>query len=372
LPSQALQHRDSLRVLAAIALAVLLSASAIGCEFGDERSREEPGPRHPTSFGFNEDTHMRSYDLQADLAMPIRRFPVAWSDVEPAPGRWVWGRYDSDYRSMREEGLSPLIVAIGAPCWAAPARTACEAGLRGPPDPSHDADWAEYVRRLTARYPDAAGIEVWNEPNIGPYFSPGPDPVRYTALLKAAYRAVKRVDPKMRVISGGLFASSASGGFAISDEQFLAGMYGAGARGYMDGIGAHPYPTTQGGAGGNYDIEATEDAIDRLRSIRDAAGDTGIRIWITEMGISTASAPGFPPGESESGQAQELLGLVKFVRNDGHIPVALIHRLIDAPPNPSGGALGLVESGFGVFRADGVPKSSACALSDAFGGSLSC
>jgi hypothetical protein len=314
-----------------------------------------------------------AYGLQGELGMPIRRFPVAWGDVEPSPGHWNWAKYDRDYRLMRSAGLQPLLVAIGAPCWAGSAASECVAGsLRGPPSPPHDPDWAEYVRRLAQRYPAAIGLEVWNEPNLLPNFEPRPDPVRYTALLKDAYTAVKAVEPRMPVISAGLIVGSGSGRYAISDADFLAGMYRAGARGYMDGIGAHPYPITGGPGNPSYDVDAMRADLARLRAVRDAAGDSGTPIWVTETGVSTASAPGFPGGASDDEQAADLLEMIGVAGEGERIPVMLIHRLLDTPPNPSGGSLGLVESGFGVFRANGEPKQSACSLARVFHGSLSC
>jgi polysaccharide biosynthesis protein PslG len=353
------------------ALAIVLLVGACG-------SSKPAGPGEALSkgtlFGFNEDATVGSYSLQAELGMQIRRFPVAWGDVERAPGVWSWTRYDRDYRSMRASGLTPLLVAVGAPCWAGPSAASCHGASPEPPDPAHDREWAEYVRRLIQRYPDAAGLEVWNEPNIVPNFRPRPDPARYTQLLEAAYTAAKGVDPRMPVISAGLFASPASGAYGVGDATFLAGMYAAGAKGSMDGIGAHPYPITSTASGGSpsYDIGAMQDDIARLRAVRDAAGASSTPIWITEMGVSTQSAPGFPPGASESDQANDLLKLVTEVGRGEAIPVALIHRLVDPSYDPAGGALGRFEAGFGVFRSDGTPKLAACELSTAFHGSLTC
>jgi hypothetical protein len=355
--------------IASIALAGVLATALTGCGGGSPTIKIPP-PRPGIHFGFNEDRSVSAYSLQAELGMPIRRFPVAWGDVEPHPGKWIWSSYDANYRAMRSDGLKPLVVAVGAPCWATSSVSRCQGGLREPPDSSHDRDWAEYVRRLAGRYPGAIGIEIWNEPNIVPYFRPYPNPVRYTALLKEGYAAVKGVDPTMPVISGGLFPSAETGNFGVGDGQFLAAMYAAGARGSMDGIGAHPYPF--GSPGEGYDIDAMRADVQRLRSVRDAASDSSTPIWITEMGVSTVSAPGYPPGESEGGQEHDLLALVGAVLEDGKIPVALIHRLIDAPYSPSSDAVGLVDSGFGVFRADGAPKEAACALSHEFRGSLPC
>jgi polysaccharide biosynthesis protein PslG len=356
------------RPFAAILLAAALATGGAGCS--GATSVRVPPPIPGIEFGFNEDRSVPAYGLQAELGMPVRRMSVDWGAAEPRPGRWEWASYDSDYRAMRASGLLPLLVAAGAPCWATGAESECEQGVRKPPDQSHDREWGEFVRRLAARYPSARAIEVWNEPNIVPYFRPYPDAARFTTLLKTAYEAVKGVDPKMPVISGGLFPGAESGSFGIGDGQFLASMYAAGARGFMDGIGAHPYPFRPSGEG--YDIEAAKTDIERLREVSDAAGDSSTPIWITEMGVSTASAPGYPTGKSEAGQKEDLLALVAMVLEDRKIPVAIIHRLVDAPYNASSDAVGLVDSGFGVFRADGTPKQAACALSREFRGSLAC
>jgi hypothetical protein len=222
--------------------------------------------------------------------MPIRRFPVAWGDVEPSTGHWNWSKYDRAYRLMRSAGLRPLIVAIGAPCWAGSAASQCVAGsLRGPPSPSHDRDWGDYVRRLAERYPAAVGLEVWNEPNLLPNFEPRPDPVRYTELLKIAYAAVKGVAASVPVISAGLIAGSGSGQYAISDADFLAAMYRAGARGSMDGIGAHPYPLAGGTAKPSYDVAAMRADLARLRAT------PGRRSGSRRPGSRLPPLRGFPP-----------------------------------------------------------------------------
>jgi hypothetical protein len=234
------------------------------------------------------------------------------------------------------------------------------------------------VRRLTSRYPAAVGIEVWNEPNVVPFFDPV-DPVRYTALLKEAFAAVKGVNPRMPVISGGLFASDGSGAYGMADNKFLSAMYAAGARGSMDAIGAHPYPITSGPSI-EYDPAAIEEPLQRLRVARDAAHQSSTPIWITEMGVSTQTATGSPFGATEAQQADYLVRMVHEVEAEPDVRMALIHRLVDVPPppvtpSPFGGppvAAVSVESGFGVFRADGSPKPAACALSRVFHGSLAC
>jgi polysaccharide biosynthesis protein PslG len=320
-------------------------------------------------FGFNEDPAPGSFALQAKLDMPVRRLVVPWNAVEPRRGRWDWSRYDTYYEDILHHGLKPLIVAIGGPCWAA---TRCINGV-GVPDPRADADWAEYARRLAGRYRDATGIEVWNEPNSVRQFPPHPDAVRFTTLLAEAYRAIKGVDPKLPVISGGLLPTTTTGSFGVSDAQFLAAMYRAGAARYMDAIGAHPYPIAfAAGGASSYDPDATEQDLDRLRAVRNAAGDGSKPIWITEMGVSTEPGGGFPPGASEDGQGDDLVRMLREVGDDPDVQVALVHRLMDTPAPAGVNPAALLQSGFGVFDSSGAPKPAACDLRRALGGTLHC
>jgi hypothetical protein len=345
------------------------SAALSGCSSSSQHPAHEVVPPNPggIAFGFNEYPDALSIRLQGETGMSLRRVRVPWSEVETVPGRWNWTKADAEYRALLAARLRPLLVAVDAPCWARPARPCSRLG---PPDPDFDEAWSEYVRRLVERYPRAVGVEVWNEPNIVPMFPPYPDPERYTALLRAAYEAVKSVDPQLPVISGGLFAADRSGPYGIADAAFLAGIYAAGAGDSMDAIGAHPYPRDprNGSEPSRYDLGAMERSLDRLRRVRDAAGFSGTPIWITEIGASTAPVRGYPRAVSQAGQAGLLLAALRAARQDGDVQVVLIHRLVDPPL----GSPATIDLGFGVFYASGRPKLAACVLSRLFHGSLVC
>lgn len=362
-----------LRSLWAAVATVLIGivAGATGsCNGGPEEREARPPSANGMAVGFNETPSVRTFALQSRTGMPVVRFKVSWTAVEPAPDRWVWAPYDRAYAQMLRAGLRPLLVAIGGPCWTRPDRPCAPA----PPDADFDSDWAEYVRKLVERYPDAVGVEVWNEPNSVLLFPPRPDPVRFEKLLAAAHDAVKEVDPGMPVVLGGLFASDRTGGYAIADQEFLAAVLAAGGGDEIDAIGAHPYPRTREPEAGpvRYDLSAMQRALDRLRSARDAFGYSELPIWITEVGVSTMSGARFPPGVSGAVQARVLLDALRIARDAGDVQLVLIHRLLDLEAGSATGPLAGVEAGFGVFGASGRAKPAACALSNRFGGSLTC
>ena len=163
-----------------------------------------------------------------------------------------------------------LLVATDAPPWARAG--GCPAGsptggCAYAPAGAYDGDWTRFVRALVARYRNALGLEVWNEPNARHFFAPAIDPGRYTQLLREAYGAAKAVAPRLPVISGGLSGIGGSDANGMADVAFLRGMYRAGARTVMDGIGYHLYP-------GNHPLLADLHAgLNRIRRTRNARHD---------------------------------------------------------------------------------------------------
>lgn len=108
-------------------------------------------------------------------------------------------------------------------------------------EPGYFDDYAAFVGGLAALGADA--IEVWNEPNIDREWPAGRiSPADYTALLRAAYSAIKAANPNTLVVSGapaptGFFGGCSGAG--CDDNLFIRGMAAAGAASYMDCLGIH-------------------------------------------------------------------------------------------------------------------------------------
>ncbi|UTI62613.1 hypothetical protein NBH00_14730 [Paraconexibacter antarcticus] len=344
----------------------------------------------PVGVGFNTYANDITIPLEVPTGVTLQRVIVPWSSVEPAPGVWNWQGYDDEYKAAVKAGLRPIMIAVSAPCWARVKAGCVDSVVSGPPDRDFEPRWAEYVRRMAVRFPDAAAIEVWNEPNLTQLFEPRPDPIHYTRLLHEAYDAVKGAVPGLPVISGGLLANgvSGSGPGGIGDVTFLTGMLRAGAAAWMDGIGVHPYPQTpaQGGPGSHWDPAAAVRTLDGQRAVEAAAGVTGKPFWITEVGESTSTQAGFPAAVTAVQQATDLTRLVQGSVDAGDVRVVIVHTLADERADAGQTAVanilqpisGIslfyngVASGFGVYDSDLHPKPAACALSRLLGGMLTC
>lgn len=289
----------------------------------------------------------------------IDRVQVEWATLEPAPGRYRFGRYDAIYRADLARGLRPLFILAYAPNWA--GNGACDGRISSchmGPGPGHFRDFARTAALLARRYPRLAGIEIWNEPNTPYFWAPRADPRAYAALLKRSFKAINRVAPTMPVAGGSMASSPGIDPGSLTAPDFLRAVYASGGGNSMDALSIHPYPDP-----GDTTVQS---ALDRLREVREVRDDRGYRatpLWVTETGIST-TGPGAVPPEV---QAYVLLRLYDVLRRQRGVKMVLIHTLVE----PSRSLLD-PELGYGVLTSDHTPKPAYCTLSSAWAGKASC
>ena len=198
------------------------------------------------------------------------------------------------------------------------------------------ADFAEYVAYLAELGADA--IEVWNEPNIDREWPIGRvHGSNYTRLLKAAYEAIKAVNPETLVISGAPAPTGFFGGGCAAqgcdDNVFMQQMANAGAANYADCIGVHYNegilpPTAQGGdRRGEYQ---TYYLILMLRRVAWPFRNADIPMCLTEVGYLSPEGYGRLPGHfawaantSVAEQAAWLSQALLIMSNFEEMPVEL-------------------------------------------------
>lgn len=170
---------------------------------------------------------------------------VRWQDVEPQPGVYNWGELDVSLPLAKEYGNKVMLSIVTAPEWArepgAPRIDVEGKPLGGPPaDPQ---TYANFVTTLLYRYPGMVhAIEVWNEMNLDREWASvyGLNAQNYVKLLRAAYSAIKAVDPGIIVISGALSPTGGDGGVrAYDDFVYMDMLIQAGMLETTDCVGAH-------------------------------------------------------------------------------------------------------------------------------------
>jgi hypothetical protein len=337
----------------ALAVAILLGGGG-----GD--NDPEPGPLE-LAVGFNNNavtdglaTAEQSAQLVAAVGGEVDRVQISWAAIEPRPGEYDFSVYDEIYEADLRQGVRPLFIFAFAPPWAVAEDAPCDASLSNchlPPAPEHYDAAARTAAGIAERYPKAAGIEIWNEPNSGYFWAPQADPVAYADLLAATSAAIEGVDPGMPVAGGS--TASGEGPGKMLDVDFVRAVLEAGGGESMDALSAHAYIAPADASG----VSALA-TIERIAAVQRELGDAA-PIWVTETGVS-ATGPGAP---TEAEQAAALKQLAARFDTVEGVEMVLVHTLIRRPTAPED-----PEGGFGVLGPDLAPTESYCALSEAWGG----
>ena len=212
------------------------------------------------------------------------RIDINWAEIQDGGrSQYDWRRIDRVAKVATAAGLRVLGGIFYTPWWARPRSTTATYG----PDPSTYATFAAAAARHYSRL-GVHAYEIWNEPNSPAFWTPTPNPAAYTALLKAAYVAIKRADPSATVLTGGT-APEPTGPTSYSPVDFLNGIYAAGGKGFFDAVAHHPYcwPALPGAKqpwSPWYQMYGTAPS---LRSVMIANGDGAKKIWATEFGAPT-------------------------------------------------------------------------------------
>jgi hypothetical protein len=316
--------------------------------------RSPRGSANPAlHFGVNEawGQELGEVDRAGRLGGDTLRANLTWASVEHTQGQYNWGAFDALYSRILASGARPLFIVTGAPCWAT-QRPGCTKSGHYPPAPAFDQAWGDFVAAAAARYPQARGIEVWNEPNFAAFYAGGPDPERYAKLLRIASAAVKSVAPQMPVISGGLAAFTKNGKGAMRYDKFLRRMLAAGAATSADAIGHHAY---SGRLLRDGHVDGLRLQLAELKDVMVDFGAEQLPFWITETGVSTADKK-----IDQREQAKTDVRAYKMLRKTPGVETVIVHRWRDQPGKGA-------ESGYGLTTRKGKAKKALCALAKARG-----
>jgi hypothetical protein len=154
----------------------------------------------------------------------LRANQFEWRKVEAQPGQFDFSSADKTVDAAERMGMQTFAVIHRTPAWAARHGSST--------DPPKDLSvWGRYIETLVHRYRERVHVwEIWNEPDIDEFWSGSAQD--YVDLLRTAYAAAKRADPKCLVMSAGPDGPG---------ENFLQQIVQLGAANYCDLIGFHPY-----------------------------------------------------------------------------------------------------------------------------------
>lgn len=202
-----------------------------------------------------------------------------WDQVQPtADADYTWSKFDRLVAAAARYRLRVVAELHGHPVW-----------VKSTGWMASNANQRAYARFAAAAAKHFQGRiqhwEIWNEQNTSGFWH-NPDAADYTKALRAAYTAIKAVNPNDIVISGGLSPSPRTVRGIIGAADFLRQMYAHGAGGHFDALGFHPYcwplmPNDTARWTG-FQIMKTD-----IRDVMVANGDAAKQVWITEFGAPT-------------------------------------------------------------------------------------
>jgi hypothetical protein len=220
----------------------------------------------------------RSIALARQLHARVVRVEIPWAVLEPRGPNQIDSKTlaftDRLLADAASAGITVIAMVDSTPCWvsSAPSSVLGKCSATRPTaanawPPSDPTSFATFVAYLAKRYGERlAAIEIWNEPDqINESYFAGPNKAhRYAALVRAAYPAIKQANPNVAVLAGSLVGSNG---------VFLRALYGAGIKGYYDGLAVHYY-------------ELTLASVRSIRQVQMANGDAK-PLWLDEFGWSS-------------------------------------------------------------------------------------
>ena len=287
-------------------------------------------------FGFNEWWYRGDIaaDKLASMAKKsgsnVARIPVPWGAFESAPGQYNFGELDRVVGALQAKGIKPILVPVGPPEWA---KQPGSPGNGAPAPEAYD-DYARFAGELAKRYPKAAAIEVWNEPNLADYGNI--PPAEYAKLLTLTNAEIRKNSPTMKVVSAGL--SPAKGW-----QDYLRTTL-AQAQGDFD-VAIHPYGRGKDPVQKTLDIFESADAL------------TNRKVWATEFGFSTSDM-----GPKQQGKA--LAEAYALLKKEGAAAI-IAQRLVDDPGYKPDSKW---EQGLGIIGSNGKKKPAYAMLRHAVRG----
>lgn len=264
---------------------------------------------------YNEDANFQTSNLSAMSAIGVGtiRQSFLWSEIERTPGQFDFTKYDQLVGKASSHGIKFLGVIFGPPSFrqktAAPKfrnKVTCP--------PISNKAFGDFAARLAQRYGSKGTFwkenpqlkksaitswQIWNEPNIRPYWCGKPNARQYVKLLKAADKALNKADRKSETVTAGLPQSKQG----ISLLKYIKQMYRAGARSAFDTLAIHNYSRT---------VPEFNKRLRDVRKLMNRSRDRRAKIWVTEVSWSDVG-PGSPFRVGKAGQAKRITGALKFV-----------------------------------------------------------
>ncbi len=287
---------------------------------------KRPAERPPFPQGVGVNIHFTKpmpgeIELLKRMGCEVVRMDFAWSTIETTKGKYDFRHYESLVNDLERANIRPYFILDYGNAYYQ------KGGLT---DPAAQDAFARFAGAAVKHFRGKGIIwEVWNEPNILPFWAPKPDVDAYVQLAKKTVKEIRKADPSAWVVG------PATSGF---DWEFLEAVFAAGLLEDFDAISVHPYRPGS--------PETVWEDYAKLDSMMEFFGRRR-PILSGEWGYST-----FNRGVSEQRQASFLMRMWAL-NAAAKVPISIFYDWRDDGPNPEEN-----EHRFGVVRQNFEPKPS--------------
>jgi hypothetical protein len=183
------------------------------------------------------------------------RLQLLWPVIQAARhGSFDWSGIDGTVAGAAAQHISVLPTLFGSPAFEAGRHCGriCSVQIHLK-SKAQRRDWKRFVSAAARRYGphgrfwrERPGLpkkpitrwQIWNEQNNPNQRN---SPKVYAKLLKLSDQAVSAIDPKARIISGGMFGNPPGGSRKATAWGYLGALYKHGAGKHLHGVALHPY-----------------------------------------------------------------------------------------------------------------------------------
>ncbi len=217
------------------------------------------------------------------LGLEWVRIAMHWALLEPRQGEFNLNAFDAAAKAMQAHKLRPVGFLAGSAPFASSAPQGAPFSDQYPPKDNQL--YSNSLLRFAERYPSFEAWQIWNEPNIYPYWRPSEDAEAYGKLLFTSADALRAKYPEKTIVAAGMayFSQMPYHDNALMLQSLL--QQGVAQKNLV--IAYHPYTEKPEG-----DDAQARDLLLRVQFINNALRANKIdSIWATEWGWSSYDGP---------------------------------------------------------------------------------
>lgn len=276
----------------------------------------------------------QSLELVKQLGIKKVRDDCLWKWIIAGNGQYSFSRYDEWIKQCYEDGISVIPIMYGPGEYA---------GDDNKISSQEEIDkYVEFITVFAKQYPQILEYEIWNEPNN--VYTTEDDILWYSKAVEAASKALKQINPNIKILSG---ATDTSDGSKVETISFFNSLINNNGYIYSDAFSYHPY-----------DVEK-QDVTNRLlykkldehKSLFNENGGF-IYSYITEYGTSTHQ----PWGMTEEMQAIKLVTQTNILKKYD-VKSACIYNVRNYGNNSE-----VANQNYGILNYDYTPKPAYYAM----------